>query len=71
MALHVTLTGLRGLVAPPAAIGVYHVLERIHAGWGAFALAIPFALVYSGARRFERMRRARHGAVTGDPHDAK
>jgi hypothetical protein len=59
MALHVTLTGLRGLVAPPLTIGVYHLLEWIHAGAGAYALLLPFALVLLGARRFERMRRAR------------
>jgi hypothetical protein len=59
MALHVTLTGLRGLVAPPLTIGAYHALDWIHGGWGAFALAIPFALVLTGARRFERMRRQR------------
>ena len=28
MALHVTLTGVRGLVAPPLAIAAYHLLER-------------------------------------------
>ncbi|HWJ06930.1 MAG TPA: MFS transporter [Steroidobacteraceae bacterium] len=65
MALHVTLTGMRGLVAPPVTVGAYHVLERVHAGWGAFALAIPFTLVFTGARRFERMRRARVAAMPG------
>jgi hypothetical protein len=59
MALHVTLTGLRGLVAPPLTVGTYHVLESIHAGSGPFALAIPFALVAAGAWRFHAMHRER------------
>ncbi len=59
MALHVTLTGLRGLVGPPLTIGAYHVLESIHGGAGPAALAIPFALVASGARRFQKMHRER------------
>jgi hypothetical protein len=63
MALHVTLTGLRGLVAPPVTIGVYHLLEWFQRGWGVAALLLPFALVLTGARRFERMRRARQAAV--------
>jgi hypothetical protein len=57
MALHVTLTGVRGLVAPAATIGVYHVLESMWAGLGAWALLIPLALVVTGARRFEQLRR--------------
>ena len=30
MALHVTLTGMRGLVAPPLTIGLYYLLEAWH-----------------------------------------
>ena len=57
MALHVTLTGVRGLLAPPATIGAYHGLEWCHAGLGMHALGIPLVLVLVGARRFERLRR--------------
>jgi hypothetical protein len=57
MALHVTLTGMRGLVAPPIAMTAYHGLEALRPGTGPFALAFPFALVLNGARRFARMRR--------------
>ena len=57
MALHVTLTGLRGLTAPPLTIGAYHVLDSIRAGAGPLALAIPLALVVAGAWRFQRMAR--------------
>jgi hypothetical protein len=55
MALHVTLTGLRGLVAPPLTIAAYHVLDSIHAGAGPFALGLPFALIVTGAWRFQKM----------------
>lgn len=65
MALHVTLTGLRGLVAPPLTIGVYHALEWVHAGAGANALLIPFALVLAGAWRFRRMEERKRSAVSG------
>jgi hypothetical protein len=58
MALHVTLTGLRGLVAPPLTIGLYHLLDYVHAGTGPIALGVPLALVVSGAWRFQRMHRA-------------
>lgn len=59
MALHVTMTGIRGLVMPPVAIGFYYVLEWIHAGAGPLALLLPFSLVVAGARRFAAMHRAR------------
>lgn len=58
MALHVTLTGVRGLVTPPLAIGLYHALEAWRAGLGPLALLLPFALISVGARRFTHMHRA-------------
>ncbi|HVN41536.1 MAG TPA: MFS transporter [Steroidobacteraceae bacterium] len=58
MALHVTLTGVRGLVTPPIAIGLYHLFEAWRAGLGALALLLPFALIATGARRFTVMHRA-------------
>jgi hypothetical protein len=59
MALHVTLTGMRGLVAPPLTIAAYHGLESLRAGAGVGALVVPLALVAGGAWQFERMHRAR------------
>jgi len=58
MALHVTLTGIRGLLTPPVAIGLYYLLEALHRGAGVLALLLPFGLITAGARRFVRM----HGA---------
>jgi hypothetical protein len=62
MALHVTLTGMRGLVAPPLTIAVYHLLDRVQAGLGPAALLLPTILVGSGAYQFHAMRRAQLAA---------
>ena len=58
MALHVTLTGLRGLLAPPIAILAYHGLARISPGVEPWAVLLPLALITSGAWRFTTMRRS-------------
>ena len=65
MALHVTMTGIRGLVTPPLAIGLYYLLESLQSGAGPAALALPFALIVAGARRFARMHRDRRAAAPG------
>ena len=57
MALHVTLTGIRGLVAPPLTIALYHLLGRLHAGLGPAALLVPMLFVVNGAYRFQVMHR--------------
>ncbi|HEY0663255.1 MAG TPA: hypothetical protein VGD18_01475, partial [Thiobacillaceae bacterium] len=58
MALHVTLTGMRGLIAPPVTIGLYHLLGYLHSGLGPAALLLPLAFVGSGAYQFHCMRQA-------------
>lgn len=65
MALHVTLTGLRGLLAPPVAIVAYHLIERLRPGAGSWALALPVALVVAGAWQFTLMRRTRGDVARG------
>jgi hypothetical protein len=65
MALHVTLTGVRGLFAPPLAIAAYHALDRMRPGAGAFALLIPMSLVVLGAWEFTRMRSLGLGRRSG------
>ena len=57
MALHVTLTGIRGLVAPPLTIGLYYLLDAWHPLAGPYALLLPLVLVVIGARRFQAMHR--------------
>jgi hypothetical protein len=62
MALHVTLTGLRGLIAPPAAILVYYALQRVHPGMEPGVMLLPLALIAWGAWQFTAMRRNIAGA---------
>jgi len=62
MGVHVTLTGLRGGLAPPAGVLAYMALEHWHAGWGEYALVLPVALTAAGALGFNRMRAAQERA---------
>jgi len=57
MGVHVTLTGLRGGVAPPIGVLAYMGLEAVHRGAGEFALLLPLAMTLTGALGFNRMRR--------------
>ena len=57
MGVHVTLTGLRGGVAPPIGVLAYMGLEASHPGAGEFALLLPLAMTLAGALGFNRMRR--------------
>ena len=56
MGVHVTLTGVRGLVAPPLGMLCYEWLEAMRHGLGVAALVIPFGMVTAGALGFVRMR---------------
>jgi hypothetical protein len=58
MGVHVTLTGLRGGLAPPLGVLAYMALEHWHAGFGKYALVLPVALTALGALGFNRMRAA-------------
>jgi len=66
MGVHVTLTGLRGGVAPPVGVLVYMGLEGWRRGAGEFALLLPLAMTAAGALGFSRMQvalaRKEHGA---------
>jgi len=61
MGVHVTLTGLRGGIAPPLGVLAYMGLERWHAGSGQYALLLALAMTTAGAWGFTRMRRALEG----------
>lgn len=63
MAVHVTLTGMRGLVAPPLAIALYHGLEAFGRGLGPHALLAPYTLVLVGAWRFSALDRERRAQL--------
>ncbi len=58
MGVHVTLTGVRGLIAPPLGMLCHELLERWHAGAGGYALLIPLGMVSCGALGFVGMRSA-------------
>jgi hypothetical protein len=66
MGVHVTLTGVRGLIAPPVGMFCYELLERWRAGSGVYALLIPLGMVTSGAFGFVAMREARRGTPAAD-----
>ncbi len=64
MGVHVTLTGLRGGLAPPLGVLAYMGLEEWHRGAGEYALLLPVAMTAAGALGFNRMRNAL-GAAAG------
>jgi len=57
MGVHVTLTGVRGAIGPPAGIMVYEGLERLRPGAGLYSLLLPLLFVSIGAAGFSHMRR--------------
>jgi hypothetical protein len=57
MGVHVTLTGLRGMLAPPLGIAAYQGLEALAAGAGRWSLLLPLAGTAAGAAGFGLMRR--------------
>jgi MFS family permease len=61
MGVHVTLTGVRGGLAPPAGVLVYMGLEGWRRGSGQFALLLPLAMTAAGALGFNRMHRRTEG----------
>ena len=68
MGVNVTLTGMRGLIAPPLGAIVYTLLERHSPGAGRYALLLPLGLTLAGAIGFNRMKLARTGSR---PHMTK
>jgi hypothetical protein len=58
MGVHVTLTGVRGAIGPPAGILIYQWLEDARPGAGVYSLALPLVFVIAGAFGFSHMRRA-------------
>jgi hypothetical protein len=66
MGVHVTLTGVRGMVAPPLGIAAYQGLEALGAGAGRWSLLLPLAGTAAGAAGFSRMRRRLGAARSTD-----
>ena len=70
MAIHVTLTGLRGLMMPLVGVGFYQYLAASRPDYASWALLLPFSLSFSGALIFvflhlQLVRRERESAETG------
>ena len=66
MGVHVTLTGVRGAVGPPAGILIYEGLELLEPGAGIYSLVLPLVFVTAGALGFSHMRRVmRAGKAEG------
>lgn len=57
MGVHVTLTGVRGLVAPILAVGLYHQLNTYRDGAGQWVFAVCLGLVIIGAIGFVLLKR--------------
>jgi hypothetical protein len=63
MGVNVTLTGMRGLIAPPAGAIAYTLLERRAPGAGRLALLLPLGMSLAGAIGFNRMKHTRTGSA--------
>ena len=66
MGIHVSLTGLRGLLAPLLGVALYQWLQSIEDGLGRYVLIFPFVLTFSGALIFVILARLRKRQQTGD-----
>ncbi len=62
MGVHVTLTGVRGAIAPPAGILIYQWIESLAPGAGVYSLVLPLVFVTVGAMGFSHMRRVMRAA---------
>lgn len=57
MGVHVTLTGIRGLVMPVLAVMLYQWIDTLNPQWGPYILVLPFILSATGAIWFAKMAR--------------
>ena len=64
MGVNVTLTGMRGLIAPPVGAIAYTLLERRAPGAGRVAQLLPLGMSLAGAIGFNRMQHNRTGSET-------
>jgi MFS family permease len=67
MGVHVTLTGLRGLIAPFLAVGIWKGLEWVSPGAGAWTFAFCAGLSAIGGIGFWRLRNRRRRELLADP----
>lgn len=67
MGVHVTLTGLRGLLAPFLAVGLWKLFEHVSPGAGAWTFAVCAGLSSIGGLGFLRLRAIRRRELAADP----
>jgi MFS family permease len=65
MGIHVTLTGIRGLIAPLTGVMVYQWLESLGPGQGRWVLLLPFTLTLGAAITFVALARSRRRSIAG------
>jgi len=63
MGIHVTLTGIRGLLAPLIGVAAYQYLEGLDVGLGRWVMVLPFSLTLGGAITFVVLARLRRREV--------
>lgn len=69
LGLHISLTGIRGLVAPLLGVAVYGLLDQWRPGLGPWSLALPLGLTSAGALGFFFLNRShsKQSSNTGLP----
>lgn len=70
MGVHVTLTGIRGLIAPFLGVGIYQMLEIWSPGAGVWTFLPCLLLNFSGAVGFGLMQRKMNAADVADSSEA-
>jgi hypothetical protein len=70
MSLNVTLTGVRGFLAPAAGVSLYRLVEHLLPGQGPLAFLVPLGLAVWGASGFVAMARQRLSIEEGRPQPA-
>jgi hypothetical protein len=57
LGLHVSLTGLRGLIAPLIGVWCYGMLEAVEPGLGRWSLLLPLTVTAAGSIAFWKFHR--------------
>jgi hypothetical protein len=63
MAIHVTLTGFRGLVAPLMGVAFYQYLSGVNPQLAPWSLVLPLSLSFAGSLWFVMLSRRRNRAI--------
>lgn len=69
MGVHVTLTGIRGLIMPAIGVMVYQLLESWQSGGGRYSLLLPLSLSFTGATAFVMMAARQRRTLTESEDD--